>query len=76
MDLLTAGWAGLCANPAEVMLGPSRARTERLMAIADSLESPQAADLLALARGSWARPGPLGALARILACTWEERVAR
>jgi hypothetical protein len=93
LDLLTAGWAGLCANPAEIMLGPSRARAERLIAIADSLRSPHAAELLALARRPWARPlswstpsegawatlmnrAPIGVLARILECTWEERVAR
>ncbi|MBI2072647.1 MAG: protein kinase [Gemmatimonadetes bacterium] len=93
LDLLTAGWAGLCANPAEIMLGPGRARTERLRAIADSMRSPHAADLLALARRPWVRPlswsppseralgrfldrGPVGVMARILACTWEDRVAR
>lgn len=93
LDLLTAGWAGLCANPAEIIIGPSRARTERLMAIADSMASPHARDLVSLARRPWARPlswplqsrglvgalvdrGPLGVMARILACTGEERVAR
>jgi predicted Ser/Thr protein kinase len=76
LDLLSAGWTGLCANPAEIITGPSRARSERLSAIADSLRSPQAADLLALARRPWARRGPVGVMERILACTWEERVAR
>ena len=76
LELLSGGWTGLCANPGEIITGPSRARIARLRAIADSLRSPYAAELLTLAQRPWARGGPVGVMERILACTWEERVAR
>lgn len=55
-DLLMDGWAGLCANPREILGGPSGARHGRLFAIADSVGSRHARDLLLLARRRWAEP--------------------
>ena len=49
---------------------------ERLRAIADSLGSPHARDLLERDRRLLARRGPVAVMARLLECTWQERVAR
>jgi hypothetical protein len=81
VNLLLAGWAGLCGNPREILAGPSRARDIRLFAIADSIRAPHARDLLTLARRQWAAPtggglvtslanrGPAAIARRLLACT-------
>jgi hypothetical protein len=56
IELLAAGWAGLCAHPAEILTGPARSRTEGLLAVADSLGSAHARDLVTLVGRPWARP--------------------
>jgi hypothetical protein len=53
VGLLLAGWDGLCGNPREILSGPSDARSARLSAIADSIGSPHARELLAIARRRW-----------------------
>ena len=65
------GGAGLCANPGEILAGPSRARETRLLAIADSLPSPHARDLVLLARRQRTEPAsvfgePSGLLTALL----------
>lgn len=85
VELLLDGWAGLCANPAEVITGPSAAREKRLLEIADSVGFEYARDLVLLARRPWVRSsnapaildwGPGGMTLRLLSCTWMERLAR
>ena len=56
LELLAAGWAGLCAHPAEIITGPSRSRSQMLLAVADSLDSPHARDVVILSGRPWARP--------------------
>jgi hypothetical protein len=81
---LYEGWAGLCANPWELLTGPSAARRQAMLAAADVMSDVPHARDLALADGSqwtlgaglglagWRRAiverGPWGLLWRIRMC--------
>jgi hypothetical protein len=82
---LYEGWAGLCANPWELLTGPSAARRQAMLSAADVMSDVPRARDLALADGSqwalgaglaftgWRRAfldrGPLGLLWRMRMCT-------
>ena len=58
MEYLVEGWAGLCANPWEVLTGPSQARKQAMLAAADVMtDVPHARGLVAY----WASQWELGA---------------
>ena len=59
-ELTIAGWAGLCANPSEILNGPSAARRRAMLALADSAPLPYGRTLSLLIARSWETP--LGAL--------------
>jgi hypothetical protein len=81
---LYEGWAGLCANPWELLTGPSAARRQAMLSAADVMSDVPRARELALADGSqwdisaglaltgWRRAlverGPLGLLWRMRMC--------
>jgi len=54
MEYLVEGWAGLCANPWEVLTGPSAARKQAMLAAADVMtDVPHARALVAYAASVW-----------------------
>ena len=54
MEYLVEGWAGLCANPWEVLTGPSAARKQAMLAAADVMtDVPHARALVAYGAGFW-----------------------
>jgi len=54
---LTQGWAGSCAFPREILLGPSPQRVVAMHAIADSMENrPAVAEALRSSEADWRRP--------------------
>ncbi|HXY18495.1 MAG TPA: serine/threonine-protein kinase [Gemmatimonadales bacterium] len=54
MEYLVEGWAGLCANPWEVLTGPSAARKQAMLAAADVMtDVPHARALVAYGAGVW-----------------------
>jgi hypothetical protein len=55
VSLLMNAWGGLCGNPREIVAGPSPARDQRLLALADSTGSVHARALVFLARRRWAQ---------------------
>jgi hypothetical protein len=53
-ELLGAAWAGLCGNRWELLGGPSRARRETFLALADSIaDLPEAPVLVELIHRTW-----------------------
>ncbi len=56
---LLDGWAGLCANPWEVLTGPSGARKQAMLAAADVMSDvPHARSLAAFGAGYWELGAP------------------
>ena len=54
IEYLIEGWAGLCANPWEVLTGPSAARKQAMLAAADVMtDVPHARGLVAYYAGQW-----------------------
>ena len=67
VEWLAEGWAGLCANPWELLAGPSAARQQALLAAAElAADIPRAGELAQRAAETWsfrARAGANGVLA-------------
>jgi hypothetical protein len=60
-ELLVAAWAGLCGNRWELLGGPSAARRDTFLAIADSIaDVPEARTLAEIIHRSWRGIEPLG----------------
>jgi hypothetical protein len=58
---LYEGWAGLCANPWELLVGPSSARRQAMLAAADVMSDvPRARDLALADGGQWSIGAGLG----------------
>jgi hypothetical protein len=54
VEWMAEGWAGLCANPWELLAGPSAARANAIVATADlAADVPHARDLALSAGGQW-----------------------
>jgi predicted Ser/Thr protein kinase len=54
VEWMAEGWAGLCANPWELLAGPSAARSAAIVATADlAIDVPHAHDLALSAGGQW-----------------------
>ena len=54
MEYLVEGWGGLCANPWEVLTGPSQARKQTMLAAADVMtDVPHARGLVAFYASQW-----------------------
>jgi len=62
VEWLAEGWAGLCANPWELLAGPSAARAHAIVATADlAVDVPHARDLALSAGGQWSAQRSEGA---------------
>ena len=55
VEWMSQGWAGLCANPWELLAGPSDARRDAILAAADlAADVPRARDFAMIAGEQWA----------------------
>jgi predicted Ser/Thr protein kinase len=55
VEWMSQGWAGLCANPWELLAGPSDARRDAILAAADlAADIPRARDFAIMAGEQWA----------------------